>query len=137
MDLTIADIEQTLTEQLAPLEQQAQQLKEELAAVEEQSTRIRAALKALGGGKRKVVRSRKPCATQQDVRTILTGLLSDNGSLSEMELEELAKEKLREDGGKSLSGFSLRFQETLTDPQFQRTSDGRITLGHTHPDEDR
>ena len=137
MDLTIADIEQTLTEQLAPLEEQAQQLKEELAAVQEQSTRIRAALKALGGGKRKASRSRKPSATQEDVRTILTGLLSDNGSLSEMELEELAKETLREDGGKSLSGFSLRFQETLAAPQFQRTPDGRITLGQTNSYEDR
>ena len=133
MDLTIADIEQTLTEQLEPLEEQTRELKDQLAEVEEQTTRIQAALKALGGGKRKSCRTRKPCATQEDVRTILTGLLSDNGSLSETELEELAKEKLREDAGKSLIGFSLRFQEALADPPFQRIPNGRVTLGQTNP----
>ena len=137
MDLTLADIEQTLTEQLEPLEEQTRELKDQLTAVEEQTTRIRAALKALGGGKRKSNASRKPCVTQQDVRTILTDLLSDNRSLSETELEDLAKQRLRQDGGKSLSGFSLRFQETLTDPQFQRTPDGRITLGQISINEDR
>ncbi len=130
MDLTLSQIEQTLKDQLKPLEAETQRLKQALAEVEEQSARIRSALTALGGGsgKAKPPKARKPCPTQRDVREILVRLLQERGSLAESELEELAKSQLREEGKKSLSGFVLRFQETLSSPGFSRNAEGLITL---------
>ena len=55
-------------------------------------------------------------------------MLTDNGMLSRSELEELAKDKLSNELGKSLSGFAMRFKEALADPQFLETSQGVYQL---------
>jgi len=76
----------------------------------------------------KEVRRKKPCCTKDEVVGIVAGLLNDNGLLSRTELEELAKEKLRRELGKNLSGFAMRFKESLKEPQFKEVAEGQYRL---------
>ncbi|MCA8998765.1 MAG: hypothetical protein KDA80_17330 [Planctomycetaceae bacterium] len=129
MDAPLQDIERVLRDQLSPLEEEASRLRTLLADVEDQSARLTAALAALTAGhsKSRTAKRGKPCATKQEVATILVGLLEDNGSLTVDDLEGLAKDKLSNQLGKSLSGFRLRYQEALADPRFA-VSEGRCQL---------
>lgn len=81
----------------------------------EELERIDAALAALraGSGKSRTSRSTKPCCTKREVVDVVMQLLRDNGVLSRDELEGLAKDKLANDLGKSLSGFAMRLKEPL------------------------
>lgn len=103
------------------------QVREQLV---EQLQRIDAALAALGESEQthKEVRRKKPCCTKDEVVGIVAGLLNDNGLLSRTELEELAKEKLSRELGKNLSGFAMRFKETLKEPQFKEVTEGQYSL---------
>lgn len=120
MDAPIAEIERVLREQLTPLDAEAGRLKGQLASVEEQSARLRAALEALGGGppKAKPPKRGRPCAKKAEVLEIVTKLVRENGVVPVDDLEGLAKETVSSELGRSLSGFGLRFRESLADPRF-------------------
>lgn len=95
-----------------------------------QLEQIDASLAALGEGttQKRSARSRKPCCTKDEVIEILAALLRDNGSLTRNELEELAKDEVSTVRQKSLSGFAMRLQEALADPQFQEVAPGEYRL---------
>ena len=103
------------------------QVRDELA---HQLERIDMALAALDEGVQKTrsTRSRKPCCNKDEVISILRELLRDNGSLSKSELEELAKDKLSNQFGKSLSGFAMRFKEALSNAEFTEVTPGVYQL---------
>ncbi len=104
----------------------------------EQIERIDAALAQLGEGapKTRTGRSAKPCCTKSEVITLLTGLLRDNRALSRSDLEELAKEKITGDLGKSLSGYAMRLKEALAEPRFTEFAPGqyRLSQGSGEPE---
>ena len=96
--------------------------REELAFYEEIGERI--------GSKKRISRAKtsKACCTKSEVTSVVAGLLSDKGMLSRAELEELAKDKLSNQLGKSLSGFAMRFKEALGDAQFIEITPGTFQL---------
>lgn len=130
MNGSIEQIEQVLLSELAPLDEQAERLQGELQAVDEKRRRLTAAIEALSTGGKKFRSSKrtKPCSTKAEVIQILSQLLSDNGSLALDDLEGLAKDRLANELGKSLSGFGLRMKEALSDSRFVRRSDGHYGL---------
>lgn len=96
----------------------------------ERLTQVDAALTELGESVKrpKPARAGKPCCTKSEVLEVLTGLLRDNGPLSPDELEGLAKHKVTNDLGKSLSGFAMRFREALTDALIVDAGSGKLRL---------
>ncbi|MCA9231060.1 MAG: hypothetical protein KDA57_10430 [Planctomycetales bacterium] len=77
--------------------------------------------------KRKL-QAKKPSCTKQEVIDIVAGLLRDNGNLSKIDLEDLAKEKLKNDLQRDLKGFAMRFKEALSDAQFAEFESGKFRM---------
>lgn len=130
MNASIEQIQQVLQSELAPLNAEADRLQQEQSAIDEKRKRLIAAIEALGGKPQKIRSSKrsKPCAKKAEVLQIMTELLQDNGELSIDDLAGLAKDRLSNEMGRSLSGFSLRQKEALTDPRFVLGHDGRYGL---------
>lgn len=110
----------------------AGELRTQLAEAEKELEQVDAALAAIGekpGKARKSGRgkSRLPCATKEEVLDVIREVLTENGSVPEDDLKELAGEKLRQ-RNKSLSMFAALFTKCLNDSSIEVGEEGDYRL---------
>lgn len=128
-----------LLPQLQTLKRDHAEAKERTRTIEHELNQIETALKALGGTKTAKAKAggkpSKPCARKQDVMAVCVALVEANEPIAQDDLESLAKHKISEDLGFSLSGVSLRLAECLKSDVFQTdendcvvSSDSVVTL---------
>lgn len=112
-----------LLPQLQTLKRDHAEAKERVRTIEHELNQIEAALKALGGTKTAKAKGggkpSKPCARKQEVMAVCLALVEANQPIAKDDLESLAKHKIAEDLGFSLSGVSLRLAECLKSDVFQ------------------
>ncbi|WP_437186685.1 hypothetical protein SH668x_000034 [Planctomicrobium sp. SH668] len=130
MNSPIDQIIDELRSQLQPMEEQESRLRSDLKEITDQKQKLEAALVALGGGpsKARPAKRGKPCVTKAEVTAITAGIVRENGPITSSDLESLVRERITEEGERNLSGFSLRFRETLHEPQFRCTADGLVSI---------
>jgi len=128
----ISTAREALQAQLEPIACEAAELKERLDTLGRSKAQLEAALKALAPSKKsksKAARkAEKPCARKPDVLAVCLALVKENPKISQGELEELAKHKLAEDLGFSLSGVGLRLGECLSSESFAVAADGTVSI---------
>jgi len=128
----ISTAREALQAQLEPIASEAAELKERLDTLGRSKTQLEAALKALAPSKKSKTRSAgkaaKPCARKPDVLAVCLALVKENPKLGKAELEELAKHKLADDLGFSLSGVGLRLGECLSSGSFAVAADGTVSI---------
>lgn len=130
MNSPIPQIAEELKRHLAPLDEEENRLRSELAALKDERRRLEAALTALGGGptRARPPKRTKPCVTKREVTEAIQSLVQSHRSISLADLESLTKERLSEEGKRSLSGFSLQFREAIKAPEFLIDDEGSVSL---------
>lgn len=115
--------------QLEPIIQEETELTAKLSALKQSKARLEAALKALQASwAGKGAKSAKPCARKETVMEVCLAIVRDNAPISKADLEALAKDKISNDLGMSLSGVKLRLRECLASDAFILADDDTITL---------
>jgi len=128
---------EALQAQLEPIASEAAELKAKLNTLDHSKAQLEAALKALAPskkGKSKAAgKAVKPCARKPDVLAVCLAIAKANPKISKAELEALAKHKLANDLGFSLSGVGLRLGECLDSDSFVITADGSVSITQALP----
>lgn len=118
--------------ELEPLESTYAETRAKLELIERAKQQLEAALKALtpqkGSRSRANQGGPKPCACKADVHAVCHAFVKTNPLIFKDELAALAKDKLANELGFSLSGFGLRFAEVLGTDEFTIDDQGRITV---------
>lgn len=118
--------------QLAPISLEVAETEERLKTLQNSKARLEAARIALAGTKSGKAKSggkeRKPAANKTTVMKVCLDIATQNSPIAKADLEELAKDKLSDDLGFSLTGVQLRLRECLADDAFDITDDEMISL---------
>lgn len=122
-----------LQEQREKISARADKLRAELSGLDEDLSRVEAALSVLSGAplpatkapgaKKERKKAAAPSAKKAKVSELIAAVLSQTTSLDESELKALVEQKLVE-SGHNRNGYSLRFQEALSDTRFHKGPNG-------------
>lgn len=118
--------------QLEPICVEVAQTTEHLKTLQNSKARLEAARAALTGTKGGKAKSgnkeRKPSANKSTVMKVCIDIATQNAPIAKADLEELAKDKLSDDLGFSLTGVQLRLRECLADDAFAITDDDMVSF---------
>ena len=123
--------------EITPLREKRAMLAEELAKIDEELTPLEEWLKVLEGSKAKSKASRKaakPYAKKQNVMDVCLTVVQDNQPIAKEELMSFVSHKLANEGGFSLSGVKLRFEECMVAGAFSVDANGTVTLAEPAPE---
>ncbi|TWT96931.1 hypothetical protein Pla108_27070 [Botrimarina colliarenosi] len=118
-----------------PLLEEKTQLARQLIRIEADLAPIESALEALDCDASKPAKqrgkSKSKSPRQEDVRKVMLQLVAANPGIDRSELEELTKDKLRNELGFDLKGFANRSKEVLSKNGFAVEASGGVYLaGH-------
>lgn len=118
--------------QLEPIYIEVAETTELLKTLQNSKARLEAARVALTGNKAGKAKSgtkdRKPSANKTTVMKVCLDIATQNDPITKEDLEQLAKDKLSDDLGFSLTGVQLRLRECLADDAFDITDDDMVSL---------
>ena len=102
----------------ASLEAEALKHSEELKRIERQLLQIRKACRSLGAPEKTGQSTQQSTATKDEVFTLITRILKQEGKLSIQQLQSRVEQILQRHG-KARTGFSMRFQSAIKDSRFE------------------